>query len=890
MSERIGVYRVEGRLGRGGMGEVLLAWDDRLERRVAIKRIRQDAGLSPEQRERFRREARLAARLSHSAVVQIHDLVTEGPDDAIVMEYVEGETLAERLKSGPLALDVALRLGCEIAEGLAAAHDAGLIHRDLKAANVIVTRSGRAKILDFGLARPVDRQPDDEPLTRQGMVIGTFHAMSPEQARGEDLDARSDLFSLGVLLYEMLTGRAPFRGKDPIDTLRRVVHEPPADPRALRPDLPAEVVDLLDRLLAKNRDDRPAGAGEVVTILEGLRPVSGSSAPLLSPDTVSDMPTAPARAVRTAPVLGPAGASAPSVSTILPRTRRWLLLAIPLFGLLLVFVLQSREPEGPSILVDTPKPVPTGDTARALAEPPIRVYMHVLKKNPVAKDEPLDFAVSALQTAGWGVLSSLEGISAIDPTFVRDPSGSLQEIALETAAKEILIVELEKKQGMSDVWLRRVQVADAAVLGASHFTVSLAPDERSYLARAVAVNLPKIYPGHDLRPGTPELNVREEDFATFVKVKRDLDDGKLQLASVLSQLEKVVQGSPNFLEARLLAAQVAISLFQSTRNLDFLSTAQTHIREAQVLAPNDPRTIIVSIRAARTENNLEEAETSLKRLDQLLPGDPEVLVQKAFLLESQGRLDEAVAGLRTAVERAPSWQNLLWLAQREAQTGNMEDARHRFDEIFRQKPDNPWAREALANIEMSYGDLREAEKIYTELARGETPRFSLFNNLGLVYTLQGQASRAADAYQNALDISPENALALINLADAKLDLGLRAEAEALYQRALQKISAQESATNLPPEQALLKAQCLARLKRGPEAVDLAQQALRENPNDAKTHLQAALVFSLTGDRNSALNSAQEAISRGMTDRWFSLSAFDPVRAELQPLLNAVDKS
>lgn len=158
--ERIGGYVVEGRLGVGGMGEVFLAWDERLQRHVAIKRIRQDIGLSRDQRERFRREAQLAARLSHPAVVQIHTVCEE--DDAIVMEYVEGQTLADRLASGRLEIAEILRLACEIAQGLAAAHEAGLVHRDLKAANVIVTPSGAAKILDFGLARPVVRSPEDQ--------------------------------------------------------------------------------------------------------------------------------------------------------------------------------------------------------------------------------------------------------------------------------------------------------------------------------------------------------------------------------------------------------------------------------------------------------------------------------------------------------------------------------------------------------------------------------------------------------------------------------------------------------------------------------------------------------------------------------------------------------
>ncbi|MFP5287521.1 MAG: serine/threonine-protein kinase, partial [Thermoanaerobaculia bacterium] len=180
MPEYLGAYRLESRLGRGGMGEVFLAWDERLERRVAIKRVRRDVFEASHHRDRFRREAQMAARLSHAAIVQIHDLVTDGSGDAIVMEYVEGVTLAERMAHGLLETAEAVRLAREIAEGLAAAHAAGLIHRDLKAENVVVTPAGHAKILDFGLARPV--AVEDQRLTGHGAIVGTCYAMSPEQA------------------------------------------------------------------------------------------------------------------------------------------------------------------------------------------------------------------------------------------------------------------------------------------------------------------------------------------------------------------------------------------------------------------------------------------------------------------------------------------------------------------------------------------------------------------------------------------------------------------------------------------------------------------------------------------------------------------------------------
>ncbi len=282
----LGHYRIKGALGRGGMGEVFLAWDERLERHVAIKRIRSDRPMDDRRRARFRREARAIARLSHPVIVQIFDLIEAADGECIVMEYVEGQSLARLLGPGGLPLSLTLSLAAELAEGLSLAHAKGLLHRDLKPENVIVTPSGHAKILDFGLAyrwmrAPAEGAADsrDGALTDSGLLVGTAHAMSPEQARGSALDPRSDLFALGGVLYAMLTGRSPFRGADLDDTLRRVTSEPPVSVHALRPRVPAALGALVQRLLAKAPADRPASAQEVALTLARIARASEAASP-----------------------------------------------------------------------------------------------------------------------------------------------------------------------------------------------------------------------------------------------------------------------------------------------------------------------------------------------------------------------------------------------------------------------------------------------------------------------------------------------------------------------------------------------------------------------------------------------------------------------------------
>ncbi|HET7505185.1 MAG TPA: serine/threonine-protein kinase [Kofleriaceae bacterium] len=262
----LGRYRILTRLGCGGMGEVFLAEDPTLRRGVAIKRIR--AGLERDRafRARLRREAQLAARLSHRAIVQVFDLITEDNVDHVVMEYVPGPSLHTLLAGNPMSVGEAVRIAAELADGLAHAHQLGIVHRDLKLENVLISIDGQPKIADFGIARrttTTGEHPDHESVTRDGIVVGTSRAMSPEQIRGQDVDARSDLFSFGVLVYELVTGTSPFVTGVEAMTIVRVLNEPHVPARDVVAEVPRAVSDLIDHLLEKDPLQRPDSARTV---------------------------------------------------------------------------------------------------------------------------------------------------------------------------------------------------------------------------------------------------------------------------------------------------------------------------------------------------------------------------------------------------------------------------------------------------------------------------------------------------------------------------------------------------------------------------------------------------------------------------------------------------
>ncbi|MCH9646702.1 MAG: protein kinase [Deltaproteobacteria bacterium] len=871
----VGPYRIQREVGSGGMGEVYEAYDSRLERTVALKRVQlgrispcsQEASQdSPGKdssskdsvlRQRFRREARLAAALSHPAIVRIHDILEEGGEDWLVMEYLEGRSLAAVLQEGPLAEQQALAWAEQLTAGLAAAHRRGIIHRDLKAQNVLITVDGDAKLLDFGLAKrfaePL-KQIQETALTGDQQVLGTLGAMSPEQARGQELDPRSDLFSLGSLLYEMVTGESPFWDPNPAVTLTRICSHPPPSPRAKNPALSPLISELIEGLLEKDPNQRPQRAEEILQVIRG-----GEA-------SRRRIPASRCKAAVT-PVLAP-----------ILVTGLVLVISVVLAG----WWFWGRTPPPPRyVAVTMPEVIIAGgdgldksqDQAAGGATDGVTPRLAGENRREAEERAEDQLLASSIHAALQQGLSQLQGLAAVTTAGLESVPASSLATARALGAVEALTARLSCLTSRCQVTLSRLAVADGQVLGLAAFDVP--KNNLAFLRTAVLSRLRQAYPGFRTRSGAIS-NISSDGYRRFLELSDAYQThGPLRGEALIEALERLRRQEPQFLEVHLLEANVARESFYSSRDKKWLDHSLDLLDRAGELAPRDPRVPANLFDIAAESEQWDLAGEALADLQALEPGGSEALQREARLLVHRGQGARALELMRGAADLQPAQYRLFNLALMEYQEGQVSAARRTLERLLERSPSYHKARSLLAQLELLSGSPARAVELFEGLVDPETAG-SEDSNLGTAYLLTGRFEAAAWSFQRAYDQQPGNAIVALNLADARSLEGDQESAQALYLLVLELL---EQDTELARWQRLtVGGQALAHLGRQREAAAAVQEAGRIAPDNPQVALESALVYTLTGDLNISLVQVEKALTMGLGPHWFRLPWFAPLEA------------
>ncbi|MDJ0837807.1 MAG: protein kinase [Acidobacteriota bacterium] len=820
--DSIGAYRILGNLGSGGMGEVLLAYDQRLDRKVAVKRIKLDAAFSEEVRARFHREARTAAQLNHPGVVQIYDILEEPSGEYIVMEYAPGKTLAELLQQGALPRKRVLAIAGNVAEALTAAHEKGIVHRDLKPENVVVGEEDAVKILDFGLARRLEA--DDQSLTGKGQILGTVRTMSPEQVRGDDLDHRTDLFSFGILLYEMTARRSPFKGESSIKTMQNILSLQQAPLMSLCPSAGSRLSHLVDWLLQKEPARRPADMRTVIDALGGID-VGGGLGRTVDEDA------------ETTDISDFSGRS--SLLEVHPARHRMvpaLVILVLIVGLTLSFYFFIFKAETITVVLG-----------------------HGSSQNVNSSSISRAILIGAERQ-----LTTLQGI-----TLLSEPVETTEQARL-LGADEMVAIDIRPGKPNYGVTLRRVNAGNGTVVWQEAFAVSAGPNDSYNATQSVMAHLRQAYPGYKVSERMEQFTVRPEDFERYLAVRNSTEEN----GAKWKDMQEILAGSPAFLDGLVYAGELAFYLFKTEKEDKWSAEMKRLIQRARNLAPHDARSYSLEFRLALNNKQWKQAGELLETMESHEPGSMTVLQSRAVLAKAKGNLDEAIKFQKLAAQRMPSKIILYDLASLEFQAGRYNDAIRTTDQLLENYPKYRRGRNLRALLEMEHGDLEEAECMFVDLLQ-ERRTHAIYNNLGVIFYKTARYADAEEAWEQAVALNPDRTRTRVNQADAILAQGRKDEAEGIYWSALTEF--EESTQPLKTPEKTARARCLAHLGLGKEAASAVREILRANPSDMEAKLNCAIVYALLGEHYSALALVEEARAGGMKARQFNLPEFAGLR-------------
>jgi len=826
----IGPYRVIAPIGAGGMGEVYRARDTKLDRDIALKILPPDVA-SAESLRRFEQEARAASALNHPNIVAIYDVGRSESIAYIAMELVEGQTLRGLMAHGPMQLKEALRIASKIADVLASAHERGVTHRDLKPENVMIARDGYVKLLDFGLAKvrlTIASGDRTQPLTHTtaGHVFGTAAYMSPEQAAGRSLDFRSDQFSLGIVLYEMIAGKRPFdRGTSP-ETLAAIIREEPPPLPAANEGVTRDLQQIVNRCLAKSPQDRYASTRDLARDLRDLRNrlTAGSDS------TERTLRIFRMNAPRV-PVIG-------AVAAVL-------------------FVLTAAT----LVITHTRGPKTGANPRDSVAVIPFRDLSGTPDGQLLSDGLSEMIAARIAQARGIRVLSPYDASAAKgDPRDVARRSGAALVLTggVQHAGEAVRVsFQLQDVATGSRVAGDMVTAPSAEV-----FTVEdLVADSVLRTMNASRARTPRADPALSQRAYVEAVGL----------VQRMTDQNSLDRA--IASLEGMLINSRDSAAVNGSLGKALLRKYLLTRDRTLVDQAAVYAERAVQLDPSQPEAHTTLGELQRISGKYADATASFQRALTLRPDFVDARLGLADTDSAMGHVVDADRLYRSALALAPEWPDAYGRYGYFCfNHGRYGDAVRLFTKQASILPDAPRAYSNLGGALQMLGRYHDAMQAYQKSIDIE-PTANGYSNLGFCYYSLGRFADAAASFEKAAQLQPKQFVVWANLGDAyRWVPGQRAKSAAPYEQAI-KLARESLAVNPSDVQArAVAARCLAKMGDLASAEAELNLALRQDPTNYRALYAAAVIANIRGDRDGARAWLKRAIAAGASP---SDAAHDP---------------
>jgi len=823
---QLGRYRIEGALGSGGMGEVFRGQDTLLHRTVAIKVLSRDKFADEQRRRRFLQEARAASALNHPNIVTLYDIASEADTDYLVMEYIPGRSLDTVIPPAGLPVGEALDYAAQVADALAAAHSANIVHRDIKPANLIVTPGGAVKVLDFGLAKinasaPV---PGSEELTGEisltgaGKVMGTVPYMSPEQAAGQEAGPGSDIFSLGVVMYEMVAGRRPFLGDNNREVMRQILQDEPPSLRKLRPEIPQKYSAIVEKALRKNSTTRCSDAAEmkkdILALAEEVAPHRRAS-----------------RRVWTAALLL---STLILAAVLIPVARNRWFPAVPKEKKVVVLPFQNVGGESAN---------------QALCDGLLETL--TTKLTQLEQFQGSLWVVSASEVRGQSVRSARDAQKAFGVNIAI--SGSLQRMGGQLRLTANLIDATTQRQLRSlDERIDDVATLQDRVIAdiASMLQLELRPAALQALAS-----------GKTAVPGAYDYYLQGYGYLRRLGPVTNADNA-------ISLFQEALALDSSYALAYSGLAEAYWRKYFVTKDTQWLQPAKDSCARALQLDERLAPVHVACGQILRGTGRTDDAIREYREAIDLDPGNPDAWRGLAQSYESGGKLAEAESAFRKAVELHPSyWAASGYLASFYKRHGRYADAEPLLERVIALTPDNPAGYSDLGGLELFLTNYGKAAEI---LQKGAAlrPSAAIYANLGNAFFLDGRSDAAVECFQKAASLEPGNYIHAGNLADAyRWTPALAARAPDEYRTAV-GLAEKAVAVN-PKDAAALGSLALYHAKLGQSEAAASEIAKAEAlaPSNTDIIYQSVVVFELGENRTAALETLDRLLGANYPADW-----------------------